>query len=186
MDRLSSLSHCRGPSGPPKCSLCRLHRQLRTGRLIIVTSFLPGLGFASEVPLSLIEPNSKRVSSACVVTCMRIAHLLWISFIESGVIRFRGNICCIFRWSLDLLISSIEDCRFAMIATVLRCKLEPLMLLTFKVNRGERHVRSLWNHNLLVKLLQFNATSRILFEKLCREKEVIKCGLKPSVTLANT
>lgn len=40
VDRLSSLSHCRGPSGPPKCSLCRLHRQLRTGRLIIVTSFL--------------------------------------------------------------------------------------------------------------------------------------------------
>lgn len=38
VDRLSSLSHCRGPSGPPKRSLCRLHRQLRTGRLIIVTN----------------------------------------------------------------------------------------------------------------------------------------------------
>lgn len=48
VDRLSSLSHCRGPSGPPKCSLCRLHRQLRTGRLIIVTSFLSGLEFASR------------------------------------------------------------------------------------------------------------------------------------------
>lgn len=52
VDRLSSLSHCRGPSGPPKRSLCRLHRQLRTGRLIIVTSFLSGLEFASHAPIA--------------------------------------------------------------------------------------------------------------------------------------
>lgn len=52
VDRLSSLSHCRGPSGPPKRSLCRLHRQLRTGRLIIVTSFLSGLEFASHASIA--------------------------------------------------------------------------------------------------------------------------------------
>lgn len=50
VDRLSSLSHCRDPRGPPKRSLCRLHRQLRTGRLIIVTSFYPGADSALRGP----------------------------------------------------------------------------------------------------------------------------------------
>jgi len=62
VDRLSSLSHCRGPSGPPKRSLCRLHRQLRTGRLIIVTSFLSGLELASSSADRLI-PGSGTFSS---------------------------------------------------------------------------------------------------------------------------
>lgn len=101
VDRLSSLSHCRGPSGPPKCSLCRLHRQLRTGRLIIVTSFLSGLEFAShapiawsrvrQVPAQFPEDRNREVTALHRVRASRNPILLSPSFSHCFSIRHCTN-----------------------------------------------------------------------------------------------